>query len=686
MRGESRGLRSSSNPFADPFADPFALPEVTTPEVDTSRPRRERKKRKGGLGERLKGRALDAIAERMGLDEGEKEVAGMILDTALAMKFGPKAAITKLGLELARRGGRDVADYVVGKLVEDGKLSQRQANAITSRLDRIAPEGLPDPLKDAAVNAGRFARARIDTEKNRERARSARQGVSSAASRARGRLTREESTQNPSDPFGNPFPPPDTNDGVSRAADAGRRTMRRIRERMGMDEEPTVFDPSDPFSGRGLRSSTGRGLRSGTPKRLQPGEFKGEKTTILSDEGLEGFRTVWEIEVWDFAGEKVMFGARPEVVANNPEIKDMPLNPYVISGFPESSEEGKQAASDFIYAVTYANSEGSLDESAFVAALLYASSRGDTEAEKTLKEMARIGRQMVEESRKKLQIQREEGIRKEKEERQKWIEQVEAMDISDETKERLLRPSRDSDFSGLSVDDLFLVHETPYEPEVDEDGNLILRPSGDYGATMPMGTESTGYYYIPLNRGTVHFALNHIVSGHSARETPESSRAIVIPLREFIKHNPDALDNLYGVDTYASAAPGSGLVIPKGSFAMAGLTRESKRGEIVANLLEEMGMPREVKLSGDSSGLGWNVATAEKRISGIADELGVTNHMANAGVQAETERLRVRDVKMRLYVNELATMSENAILRLAVGDRWISSRQIPDPNRKESVV
>jgi TRAP-type C4-dicarboxylate transport system substrate-binding protein len=54
-----------------------------------------------------------------------------------------------LGAVLARRAGRDVADFGLAEAVERGWIDQETADKISRRmLDRVAPEGLPDDIKD----------------------------------------------------------------------------------------------------------------------------------------------------------------------------------------------------------------------------------------------------------------------------------------------------------------------------------------------------------------------------------------------------------------------------------------------------------------------------------------------------------------------------------------------------------
>jgi hypothetical protein len=59
---------------------------------------------KKGIKARAKERAIEIISERIGKDEDSKEIAEMFLNTVSALKFGPEAALTRLAVDLGRRG------------------------------------------------------------------------------------------------------------------------------------------------------------------------------------------------------------------------------------------------------------------------------------------------------------------------------------------------------------------------------------------------------------------------------------------------------------------------------------------------------------------------------------------------------------------------------------------------------
>ena len=84
--------------------------------------------------------------EKLGVDEDRAEAVQLLGEMAAAFSVGGPAGMSSV---LARRAGRDVADFGLVEAVERGWMSQATADKITKRmLDRVAPEGLPDDIKD----------------------------------------------------------------------------------------------------------------------------------------------------------------------------------------------------------------------------------------------------------------------------------------------------------------------------------------------------------------------------------------------------------------------------------------------------------------------------------------------------------------------------------------------------------
>jgi hypothetical protein len=84
--------------------------------------------------------------EKLGVDEDRAEAVQLLGEMAAAFSVGGPAG---LGAVLARRAGRDVADFGLAEAVERGWINQDTADKIARRmLDRVAPEGLPEDIRD----------------------------------------------------------------------------------------------------------------------------------------------------------------------------------------------------------------------------------------------------------------------------------------------------------------------------------------------------------------------------------------------------------------------------------------------------------------------------------------------------------------------------------------------------------
>jgi DNA polymerase III epsilon subunit-like protein len=196
-----------------------------------------------GIRARAKERAVEMIAERIGKDEDSREIAEMVINTVSSLKYGPEAALTRLAIDLGRRGSRDIAEKTVQELRERGKITDEQAQSILSKLDKFAPDGLPEPLKRGIVTAARATADAVDTPENRERLAKAREAAGDVAERAR-------------DAVG---------EGARNVAERGRERLRRLRERDDRGELPSSpedvpFGDFDPADAPVDRFSSGRRL------------------------------------------------------------------------------------------------------------------------------------------------------------------------------------------------------------------------------------------------------------------------------------------------------------------------------------------------------------------------------------------------------------------------------------------
>lgn len=227
---------------------------------------------------------------------------------------------------------------------------------------------------------------------------------------------------------------------------------------------------------------------------------------------------------------------------NNKLVKNIPLNPYDISGESEFTEVGRGVANLWANAhVGYKFENPAIgNKDTFVSALLYARSKGDLKAKMEMQRLADIGKDQVEKFR---------------------LSYNPAPTGND-----LLMYQKSIKEVGLSdftPEDLFLVHETPYKPFIDQFGNAVIRPTSDYQTLFP----NDGY---PMEyvRDTVHFALNHPVMGHGQRESVKEPYLLVANFMDAMKANPGSLSSLYPVDTVLTPALGRGLVFPKGTYQL----------------------------------------------------------------------------------------------------------------------
>jgi hypothetical protein len=128
----------------------------------------------GIAGSRATGRVLDAVLKRSGADEDTRERVkyGVNMAGALA-SGGPAGFATALAVDVARRAGREIAERGLEEAVQRGKITQNQMDVAMSAVDRVAPNGLPDPvvdkLADAWTIASDFIDERVVTDENKQR-------------------------------------------------------------------------------------------------------------------------------------------------------------------------------------------------------------------------------------------------------------------------------------------------------------------------------------------------------------------------------------------------------------------------------------------------------------------------------------------------------------------------------------
>jgi hypothetical protein len=176
----------------------------------------------GIAGSRATGRVLDAVLKRSGADEDTRERVKYGVNMAGALAAGgPVGFATALAVDVARRAGREVAERGLEEAVQRGKITQNQMDVAMSAVDRVAPNGLPDPvvdkLADAWTIASDFIDERVVTDENKQRldefgdiiraergelVENAGQVISSAREKIGKRFGRGKSKPSETDPFG----------------------------------------------------------------------------------------------------------------------------------------------------------------------------------------------------------------------------------------------------------------------------------------------------------------------------------------------------------------------------------------------------------------------------------------------------------------------------------------------------
>lgn len=354
-----------------------------------------------------------------------------------------------------------------------------------------------------------------------------------------------------------------------------------------------------------------------------------------------------EYREWSIGSEKVIFGLPelPEQFKDDKGYYDgsakiVPINPYVISGLSTDSPEGREIARKWAYAKTNPESNSETNPT-YLEALLYAGVRGDSSAMDKFEQLAEDG---------------EKAIKQLKEKRKnRYIEEFNSPD----TQAELRRAQLDN----LSIDDLYVVHETKYKPEFDEDGNLLLRPMGDWILKNTEGKDAT------YNRETIHFGLNHLAGGHMMRQRindTEERYIVIAKLSDIIEQNNGSVDALNPVDVGLVPAPGKPLRIPKESMRIIENSNQENIDEVVKNTLKDMGA-KHIFTPGEMGD-----PTETKALLKIAADLDTTTNLHSNTPSGYIEQLDTGTNKTSSFIgrNWLSEMSDNAVERIANNDRW----------------
>lgn len=300
---------------------------------------------------------------------------------------------------------------------------------------------------------------------------------------------------------------------------------------------------------------------------------------------------------------RIAFGSpsRRDVVE---QIKDMPeiipISPFDITGLSRQSEEGQQIANDFAHAL--AATEQASDASGIaagthnasqVSALLYSGSRGDETAMAEFQKMVEIGRQRTAVSKEALtQLPSSTSpggplvdpfIKTPKND-------ADTIDAAIEHAKKI--GFHADDVTQTDTSSLFLFHEKPVNRgafEFDADGNLLIRPAGDFQMTETglqntrEVAQSAGFEDVAADltfedrearilRRTIHLGLQGPVddvinnAGMVTGRVVPTANAAMFRLDDAVEYNPGALENLAPYDVFMTPAPGKPLMIPKGKF------------------------------------------------------------------------------------------------------------------------
>jgi ADP-ribose pyrophosphatase YjhB (NUDIX family) len=386
--------------------------------------------------------------------------------------------------------------------------------------------------------------------------------------------------------------------------------------------------------------------------------------------------------IYDIGGKKIIFTANNDryvSVRGAPEdLEIIPINPYEISGFSQTSEEGRDFAMKWLYAklALFDYKEKNRDDkdappTSEAEALLYSAVRGDESAMARLNELAEIGENIFLDRESRVVEQAKTSARITEEEVRKLLPKLDkfgAPSLSDEQKEEVERLLTEG-----NIDDVYVVHQNEYDLPINENGDIVIKPASAYDIETPgKPGERT---FVP--RHTIHTALNHVVDPIANRGWPQKSNIIVIPLRALIEANPGALDVLYPLDTFFTPPPGEGLRFPAGSYTvLKDVVSIESATEQVSEIIKNGGgtyVKNELDKSGNLSAV-TALSLAKDRafahvIAKIAAELKVAANVQHSGTPFGQED--------RLYDNQTGTVNtalqsigffkKNARLRLATG-------------------
>jgi hypothetical protein len=362
----------------------------------------------------------------------------------------------------------------------------------------------------------------------------------------------------------------------------GEQTVITLRQTDVFDPITSNYYPvkKQEKSGTKIAGSISSGEKTGTVTKA-PVKVMESKEFLNKDSGLpsavnsfraDSTQAKRSMPVFSIGDKNIAFGTKnlgnEKAGFEDDSVEILPVNPYEISGKSSDSEEGQKAALLWFEATVGQNEEDG-NNAAYPSALLYAASRGDNDAQKELERLAKVGRDSMEVQKKEYEewaLGFKNSSRKPGGEWDWEYEHPELMVTTGGWDSEAGRRNQRM----LGIDDIFLVHQTSFEPTTDDEGNIILKPAEEFEMTDPntgeIALDSVTGEVAKNYRGSVHFALNHMVQGHMYRQTPMTKTyAVMVPLRSILEQNEGALVYLYEIDTYMTPKPGQGLKIPKGA-------------------------------------------------------------------------------------------------------------------------
>ena len=360
---------------------------------------------------------------------------------------------------------------------------------------------------------------------------------------------------------------------------------KKLRREMlnGLSDE----DLAEIRTEQGIQPRRGFASTSSNTRKDIVGRFK---PTVLrgnpygGDEWKEGQknRNVPEVVVYDINGEKIVFGVEERHKIDVSAVKNIPLNPYDITGMERGTKEGDEMALNWAYAHigSKTNDGGDYDvNSTEMSALLYAAINGDEEARKEFETYAKEGKQKVEQLKGTL-IEDAQEEAKNLRASKSFNEQLRVLKSTllyyrkkKDTPDSTSVSEKEIDDVDITTKDIVLVRWTEFAPEYDEDGSVVLGTPSDY---------------IDVDRETIHFTLNHAVEEHMFWQQQGEGYLIMVPLSDVLEDNGvESIGNLYGVDTYFTPKPGEKLKLRGSSVLVQNVKADEDRKKIASTLLTE---------------------------------------------------------------------------------------------------